>query len=165
MADRLRRLAGFDAAPLDDEDLALRASAKASPITRGDGVERRMGWNTARRALVVGPLLAVAMGASRGWEGAVASILGTAIVAGNFMLAGVLLSRSARISLALYHAAALLGFFLRLGLIMAAMFTLARAFDIDRAALGISVVVSYLALLTWEAVRVSRGDEKELEWT
>jgi hypothetical protein len=107
----------------------------------------------------------VVMGLFRGWDGAVAAAAGVAIVAGNFVLSGVLLSRSARVSLSLYHAAALFGFFLRLGLIMAAMFALAAAFEIDRVALGISVVVSYLVLLAWEAMSVSRGGERELEWT
>ncbi len=166
MVDRLRRVAGFESvAEVDDEALAAEALAKASPVAGGRDVEQRMAWHTARRALVVGPALMVVMGLFRGWDGVLAAVLGTAIVAGNFLLSGVLLSRAARISLSLYHAAALLGFFLRLGLIMVAMFAVAAVFDVDRTALGISVVVSYLALLTWEAASVSRGGEKELEWT
>ncbi|MET0831721.1 MAG: hypothetical protein ABWY62_05005 [Acidimicrobiia bacterium] len=165
MAERLRRVAGFDTGEVDEETLAAEARAKASPIPHGHDVEQRLAWNTARRAFVVGPAAALVGGLLAGWDGAVAAALGTAIVAANFVLSGVLLSRAARISLSLYHAAALFGFFLRLGLIMATMFILAGVFEIDRTALGISVVVSYLALLTWEAVSVSRGGEKELEWT
>jgi len=76
-----------------------------------------------------------------------------------------MLSVAARISLAAYHAAALLGFFLRLGLIALTMLVVARVTDIDRIALGITVVVAYLTLLGWEAVAVAKGRERELEWS
>ena len=67
--------------------------------------------------------------------------------------------------MSLYHAAALFGFFLRLGLIMVTMYAIASVFDIDRLALGVSVVVSYMVLLSWEALSVAKGEERELEWT
>ncbi|CAN5521580.1 MAG: hypothetical protein ACR2JP_02850 [Acidimicrobiia bacterium] len=165
MADRLFRASGLDTGEVDDATLAKEAQAKASPIPYGEDVEQRLARHTARRALWVGPALALVVGLFRGWDGAIAAVLGVAIVAGNFMLSGAVMSRSARISLSLYHAAALFGFFLRLGLIMASMFALAWVFEIDRTALGISVVVGYLTLLTWEAVVVSRGGERGLEWT
>jgi hypothetical protein len=38
-------------------------------------------------------------------------------------------------------------------------------FEIDRLALGVSVVVSYMVLLSWEALSVAKGEERELEWT
>ena len=87
------------------------------------------------------------------------------IVALNFALAGVVLSKAAAISLRLYHAAALVGFFLRLGLIMLVMLVIAQVIDVDRLAMGISAVVSYLLLLSWETVAVARGETKELEWS
>jgi hypothetical protein len=31
--------------------------------------------------------------------------------------------------------------------------------------MGISVVVSYLVLLSWEAVAVTRGAERDIEWS
>jgi len=37
--------------------------------------------------------------------------------------------------------------------------------EVDRLAMGIAAIVSYLVLLSWEAVALSRGDEKELEWS
>ncbi len=165
MGDLIRRVAGFDTDEVDEERAAELAAMKASPIPRGQDVEQRMAWHTARRAVIVGPVLAVVFGLISGWEGAVAAIAGVAIVAGNFMLSGLILSRSARISLSLYHAAALFGFFLRLGLIAVTMLALSAAFDIDRTALGVSVAVSYLVLIGWEAFNVSRGGEKELEWS
>jgi hypothetical protein len=139
--------------------------SRYEPIPQQTDVEAVLGRHTAKRAVFVLPVMALVFGLFRGWEGAVAAAVGVVIVAANFWLSGVVLSRSARISLGLYHAAALFGFFLRLGLIMVAMFAVAQVFEIDRVALGISAVVSYLALLSWEALAVAKGAERELEWT
>lgn len=128
-------------------------------------VEAVIARHTVARAVIVGPTLVGLFWLLRGAAGALAAAVGVAIVVGNFLLAGAVLSVAARISLALYHAAALFGFMLRLGLIAAAMLAVARLVDIDRPSLGITVVVSYLALLAWEAVAMSRGSERELEWT
>jgi hypothetical protein len=67
--------------------------------------------------------------------------------------------------LSLYHAAALFGFFLRLGLIALAVLIISRLVELDRLAFGVTVVVAYLGLLTWEAIAVAKGAERELEWT
>jgi len=127
-------------------------------------VEAVIARHTVRRTVVVGPVLIVAFGLLRGWDGALGAAIGVAIVAGNFLLSGAMLSVAARISLGLYHAAALFGFLLRLGLIAATMLGVAAAIDVDRLALGITVVASYLTLLSLEAVAVARGSERELEW-
>ncbi len=84
---------------------------------------------------------------------------------GNFLLAGGMLSLAARISLGLYHAAALFGFFLRLGLVALTVLIINQLMELDRLALGVTVVVAYLVLLAWEAVAVAKGAERELEWT
>lgn len=128
-------------------------------------VERIIARHTVMRAVVVGPLLVGIFGAIRGVDGAIASAIGVLIVAGYFFLGGAMLSVAARISLGAYHAAALLGFFLRLGLIAVTMLAVARLTGIDRMAMGITVVAAYLTLLGWETVAVSRGREKELEWS
>ena len=90
--------------------------------------------------------------------------LGVVVVIANFLLAGAILSISARISLQAYHAAALIGFFLRLGLFVGAVYLIATLVEVDRIAFGISAVVAYFVLLTWEAVSISRGRERELSW-
>ncbi len=118
----------------------------------------------ARRGVIVGPILVVVFWAVRGPQGALASAVGMLIVTGYFLFNGVMLAVAARISLAAYHAAALFGFFLRLGLIAVTMFTVAALVDIDRPALGITVVVAFLSLLAWEAVAMVAGRERELEW-
>ncbi len=128
-------------------------------------IEAVLARHTIRRIAIVGPALVLIFFVFRGTPGAVAAAVGAVIVAGYVWLSGVMLSVAARISLAAYHAAALLGFFLRLGLIAVTMLVVARLTDIDRIALGITVVVAYLTLFGWEAVAVAKGRERELEWT
>jgi len=128
-------------------------------------IEATLARHIVRRAAVVGPLLVGAAWVLRGSDGAVAAAIGVAVVVGNFLLSGIALSMAARISLTLYHAAALVGFLLRLVLITVVMLGVARLFDIDRVAFGVAVIVSYLVLLTLEAAAVARGRERELEWT
>jgi len=138
---------------------------RLQPSPLGKDVEAIMARHTVRRAVWVAPPLVAVFWFTRGLDGGAASAVGIAIVVGNFLLAGFALSKSARISLSLYHAAALFGFFVRLGLIMLVMLLIAQATEIDRLAMGISAVVSYLVLLSWEAVAVAKGSERELEWT
>jgi len=128
-------------------------------------VEVIIARHTVKRAIVIGPLLVGVMWATRGIDGAVAAAIGVAVVVVNFLASGALLSLAARISLSLYHAAALFGFLLRLGAITLTMLVVARMFDIDRLAFGITTVVSYLGLITLEAAAMARGSERELEWT
>jgi hypothetical protein len=117
------------------------------------------------RAVYVAPVLVAIFAIAGGWEGAWSAALGVGVVVANFLLAGAILSISAKISLAVYHAAALFGFFLRLGLMVLTVLLIAQLVPIDRVAFGISAVVAYLVLLSWEAVAVSKGRERNLDWT
>ena len=128
-------------------------------------VERRIADNTAKRAIFVAPVFIGIFWLISGTGAAVAALAGTAVVVGNFMLAGRILSVAARISPAAYHAAALFGFALRLGLLTIAMVVLTKLFELDRTAFAITTVGMYLVLLSWETVMVSRGSERELEWS
>jgi uncharacterized membrane protein YqjE len=139
--------------------------SRFEPVPQQVDVEAVLGWHTARRAIWVLPILAAAFWLFGGPDAALAAAVGVVIVAVNFWLAGVVLSRSARISLSLYHAAALFGFFLRLGLMVLTVLLIAQFVPIDRLAFGISAVVAYLVLLAWEAVAVSKGKERNLDWT
>ena len=128
-------------------------------------VESIIARHTVARAVYVAPILILIFGLTGGWEGAWSSALGVAVVVVNFLLAGAILSISAKVSLAVYHAAALFGFFLRLGLLILMMLLIVQFVPIDRLAFGITAVVAYLVLLSWEAVAVSKGRERNLDWT
>jgi len=127
-------------------------------------VERLLARQTIARAYYLGPALVFAFWLFRGWDGAWSAALGVAVVIVNFWLAGAILTISSRISLQAYHAAAVIGFFLRLGLLVGAVYIIAEMVDVDRLAFGISAVISYLTLLVLEAVAVSRRG-RESNWT
>jgi hypothetical protein len=86
------------------------------------------------------------------------------VVVANLLLAGLILSISLRISLQAYHAAALIGFFLRLGLFVGAVYLIASLVEVDRVAFGISAVIAYIVMLAWEAVAITRNTEREPSW-
>jgi len=146
-------------------DAADHTAARPAGVP-GSPVEAVHARSIARRAIVVGPLIVVGFILARGIDGGAAAAAGVVIVVANFLLAGVVLSRAAAISPTLYHAAALFGFFIRLGLITVTMLLVAWVVDVDRLAMGVAAVIGYLVLLTLEAWAVLRGDDrKELEWT
>jgi hypothetical protein len=141
--------------------METRLSADRDPVD----IERRLARNTVARAVWVAPVLIALFWITLGWDGAWSSAIGVAVILANLLLAGAILSISARISLAAYHAAALIGFFLRLGLLTLTMLVVASLVPIDRLAFGITAVVTYLVLVGAEAVAVAKGKERELEWT
>lgn len=148
----------------DDRRGAGELPATLAPAPGRVDVEAILARHTVRRAVFVAPPLVFLFGALRGLDGAVAAAIGVVIVVVNFLVAGMALSAAARISLALYHAAALFGFVLRLVLISVTMLAVAQAADVDRLAMGVAAVIAYLVLLSWEALAVARGAERELEW-
>jgi hypothetical protein len=136
-----------------------------SPEPDSRDIERVLAGHIVKRAIYVAPLMVALFWITRGTTGAWSAALGIVIVVANFWLAGAMLSISARISLSAYHAAALLGFFLRLGLLTLTMLVIASLVPVDRLAFGITAVVAYLVLIGAEAVAVAKGKERELEWT
>jgi hypothetical protein len=133
-------------------------------LEHGPPIEANLAKETVTRAIYIGPVLVVLFGLLNGWDGAWSAALGVVVVVANFLLAGAILSISLRISLQAYHAAALIGFLLRLGLFVGAVYLIATMVEVDRIAFGISAVVSYIALLSWEAVSITRDREREPSW-
>ena len=141
------------------------APPTSDPRLGSTPVETVIAKHTAARLVWVGPILVAIFGLLRGWGGVVGSTIGVTVVGVNFLIAGVMLSVALKISLAMYHAAALFGFFLRLGLLMATMLLIVQFFEIDRVAFGISAVLAYIVSLILESVAVARGRERDLDWT
>ncbi len=128
-------------------------------------VEAIIARHTVARGIYLAPIVIGLGWALRGADGAFAASLGLLIVLGDLYLAGKLLSLAIRRSLVMYHAAALIGFVLRMGLIAGTMLLVVRFLQIDRVAFGISAVVCYLVLVTLEAISVVRGRERNLDWS
>lgn len=128
-------------------------------------VEAKIASNTVRRVVFVGPVVIGAAALFAGGRGAFAATVGVVLVAANFLLSGWILSTAARISPGAYHAAALIGFVLRFALLTVTMIGVLALIDLDRVTFAIATVATYLVLLVWETVKVSRGSERELEWT
>lgn len=124
-------------------------------------IELSMARNMVKRAAWIGPALVGLFWLLRGSLGAGSAALGLVVVIANFLLAGALLSYSIRISLSMYHAAALVGFLLRLGLITGTMLLVVRFVEIDRLAFGVSTVVGYLTMIALEAIAVMRNRERD----
>lgn len=133
-------------------------------IEHGPAIEANLARSTVARGVYVGPALILIFSLLRGWDGAWSAALGIMVVVANFMLSGVILSNSARISLQAYHVATLIGFFLRLVLFIGAVYLIANLVEVDRLAFGLSAVISYFALLTWEAVSMTKSREREPSW-
>lgn len=125
-------------------------------------LELEIAVSAVKRGIIVIPALIAIFWVSRGTSGAIGSLIGGLVLVGNFLLAGWIMSVSARMSLAVYHAAALLGFVLRVGLIMLTVIVMTRMFELDRLSLGVSAIVAYLVLLALEAKTVAQGRERKM---
>ncbi len=128
----------------------LERSEVEDYIAERPPVELLLARSIVRRIVVVGPVMLALFGIIRGLEGLVAAAIAVAAVTGYYLLSGALLSRLARVSLGAYHAGALLGFIVRLGLIAGTMWGIISLFEVDRMALGLALVATYIALLVWE---------------
>jgi len=128
-------------------------------------IEMILALHTCRPAIVLVPLLALVFWLLRGPASAGAAVLGVALVVGNLLLSGYLLSLVVRRRPQLLAAAALLSFVLRLALLTATLVLLQQATGLDRIAAAVSAVVAYVVMVIWEVVAVARGRHRELEWS
>lgn len=119
-----------------------------------------------RRALpfaVPASLLAlVAGGVARGWGVGWSAAIGILVVGANAVVNAWALTRAARISLTAYAAAAMGGFVIRLGVIVAIMFGLNRLAWFSPLAFGLAVVPATVLLLAYEMKLLAGGLGQEL---
>jgi hypothetical protein len=108
-----------------------------------------------KHGLIAGPAILVLAGAIWGFEGLYSAAFAVAVVLVNFAVAARMLRAGARISPTMLMAAALGGFLLRMGVVVAAVFLVRDQSWIDLTALAITILVTHLGLLTWETRYVS----------
>ncbi len=98
--------------------------------------------------------------ANAGWSAAI----GVLIVLANFVVHGLSLARAARISLTALYAVGLGGFVVRLGAILAIMYTLNRLVWFSPVAFAAALIPGTIALLAFEMKQLSGRMQVEL-WT
>lgn len=121
----------------------------------GPAVESILARDLAKRGLMVLPLLVGAAALLRGAPGAASAGLACGIVVVNFLLGAAMLAWAARISLTMIMVAALGGFLLRMGLVVAVVAAVRDQSWVDLPALAVLILVTQLGLLFWETRHVS----------
>lgn len=124
-------------------------------LTEAPPVERQIASDMIRRALPVAPVLVLVAGLVWGVDGGLSAAYGLAIVLANFALAAAMLSWAGRRSMALLMGAALFGYLVRLALVTVAVLAVKDMEWVRLLPLGLTIIVTHLGLLFWEASRVS----------
>jgi hypothetical protein len=128
-------------------------------------VETVIARHTVARAVWVGPLVVAVFWLFRGFDGAWAAAVGVAVVVGNFLLAGAMLSLALRVSLADVSRRRALRILPAIGPDHGVDAAVAAVVEIDRMAFGLATVITYMVLLILESVAVARGRERDVDWT
>lgn len=119
-----------------------------------------------RRAAPFGPpaaILALGIGAAAGgWGTGWSAALGIAVVTLNFAASGMSMARAARISLLAVAATGMVGWIVRLGVIVGLLFVLDRFEWFSPLAFGVAVVPATVLLVAFEMKLLSQGVGKEL---
>ena len=131
-------------------DLTFTTGAIEGPAPEGAIVRDML-----RKAAIGGPVLILVFGLIWGLDGAYSTAYGLAIVVVNFSLAAAMMAYAARISLGLMMFAALFGYLIRLGLILAAILLVRDASWVELVPMGITIIVAHLGLLFWEMKYIS----------
>ncbi len=126
-----------------------------TPAGAGPAPETEIARDLARRAVPLAPVLIVACGLVWGIEGAMSSAYAVALVVVNFLVAAALMAWAARISVAMLMGTVLAGYLLRLGALTLAVAAVRHAAWVELLPLGLTLLVTHLGLLVWEARHVS----------
>jgi hypothetical protein len=118
-------------------------------------VEREVALDIVKHGLMVAPVVVLACGLIRGWDGAASAAIALGIVLVNFLAAAAIMTRAAKSGPTAIGAAALGGYVLRLAVILVALVLLRHQPWIDLPTLGFVIVGTHLGLLVWEMKYVS----------
>lgn len=135
----------------------------AEGMTNSTEPEREMvrriapfGVPAAALALLLGTVLA-------GWGAGWSAAAGIAVVTLNLVASGLSMARAARISLTAVYGVAMVGFVVRLAVIVGIMAALNQVESFSPLAFGLAVVPATLLLLAFEMKLVAGGLGKELQ--
>jgi hypothetical protein len=131
------------------------APVTATLPTAGPAPEAVLVKDLTRRAALLAPALLLVGLLGWGVDGALSAGYGLVLVVANFAIAAGLLVWAAPISLGAFMGAALFGYLLRLGLLFGAVVLVRDAGWVELWPLGLTLIVTHLGLLAWEARSVS----------
>ena len=109
----------------------------------------------ARRATWLVPVAVLVGLVGWGWAGAASALFALGLVTVNFLLAAGSMAWAARISLGVLMATVMLGYVVRLGVIVVATLAVVHASWFAAVPFGGTLIVAHLALLLWETRYVS----------
>jgi hypothetical protein len=118
-------------------------------------VERELAFDLVKRGLPIAPVIILAAGLLRGWDGAASAAVAIGIVFVNFLAAAAIMTWASSMSPGAVGGAAAAGFAIRLLVILVALILLKNVSWIDMPTLGIVLVGTHVGLLAWEAKYVS----------
>jgi hypothetical protein len=126
-------------------------------LQRVDGppVERQLAFDMARRGVIVAPVLIAVASAIWGVHGGISAAFGVGLALVNLILAALIASWAARISLMALATAALGGYLLRLCLLTVAVLAVRHQSWVSWIPLALTLLVTHLGLLLWETRYVS----------
>ncbi|MDP9453147.1 MAG: ATP synthase subunit I [Actinomycetota bacterium] len=131
------------------------APSAAPTVPAGPAPETEVARDLARRAVPLAPVLVAACALGWGLEGALSSAYAVVLVVANFLVAAALMAWAARISVAVLMGTVLAGYLLRLGALTLAVVVVRDAGWVELVPLGLTLVITHLGLLVWEARHVS----------
>jgi hypothetical protein len=133
----------------------VTAADRQAPVPEAPEVERELAFDMLKRGVWFAPVVLLLASLGWGMQGASSAAVAIALVAVNLVLAAAGLSWAAKVSLNAIMVVSLLGFAVRMGLVVGVLFAVRNAGWIDMTALGVSVIVTHLGLLFWELRYVS----------
>jgi hypothetical protein len=131
----------------------------AEPAIGGQTVDRgpeaEIVSDMLRRTAPSLPILIVAIGAFWGWDGIWSAALGVVIVLINYALTAVIMSVTGRKSPSALMAGVLVGYAIRMGLVVLALYYAKHSSWAEIVPLGITLVITHVGLLLWEQRHIS----------
>lgn len=118
-------------------------------------IEVRIARDIAKKAAIAAPVLALALGAWRGWGAALGVALAFVVVLANLFLGAALAAWAARISPTALMGAALGGYLLQLGVLLGALFAVRALPVVDFPVFAYTLIAAQLGLLFWEMRNIS----------
>jgi hypothetical protein len=129
-------------------------STMSQPVA-GPDTELHVALDMAKFALVGGPVLVAVCALIWGQSGAWSALFAVTLAVVNLFAGALLITFGARISPAAVMVAALLGFAMRMALVLLAVLLVINQSWVEPLALSMSLLLTHFGLLAWEATRVS----------